>query len=182
MNINTYYRKDKNRRSIEYAIVVYLPKELDDIVIPFREKYDPDYNLIASHITVVFPFETKHPLDELSDVIKEEVKRIKPFEIELESIGDFYPNAPIIYWVVKDNKTINELYYNLYSKLNLPIPFKKYIPHVTIAKEISDHRVETVKDAIVSYLPNEKFFATSIDLITPLVSDRWASVRTFNIK
>ncbi len=76
---------------------------------------------------------------------------------------------------------LHDLYYKLYSDMSLPIPYKNYMPHVTIAREISNHRVVTIKDTVVSYLPNEKFIVSSIDLLTPLVNDRWVSVRTFNL-
>ena len=181
MNLDKYYEKIPERRNNSYAVVIYLPKTLDDIVAPFREKYDPLYNLIAAHITLVFPFESNQSLDDLSSSIKSAVEGLNSFEIELDSIGDFYPNAPVIYWDVNDCQILHDLYYRLYSKMSLPIPYKHFSPHVTIAREISDHRVVTVKDAIVSYLPNEKFVASSIDLLTPLVNERWVSVRTFNL-
>ena len=50
---------------------------------------------------------------------------------------------------------------------------------VTVAKEISQHRVMLVKDAIASYLSRERFEVDAIDLIAPLPERRWVSVRTF---
>lgn len=182
MNFDQIYDNYTNRRSNLYAIVIYLPKTLDDVVLPFREKYDPLYNLVAAHMSIVFPFNTQLPMDDLSYQIKSEVEKFDSFAVELDSIGDFYPKSPVIYWDVKKNNSINELYYKLHSSLGIAIPHKIFKPHVTIAREISNHRVVTVKDAIVSYLPSEKFQATAVDLLTPLVNDRWVSVRTFNLK
>ncbi len=169
-----------NRRKTEYAISIYLPFDLDQITYPFRKKYDPIYNQVASHITLVFPFFTEKSLDELSALVTSVMNAYKPIPIELESIGDFYPKTPVIYWVTKDNQLLRELYINLYSKLGIPIPHKNFVPHVTLAREISTHRVEHVKDAIASYLPKESFEATSIDLVTPLANFKWVSVRTFS--
>ena len=181
MNLDNYYDKVPERRRNSYAVVIYLPKTLDDIVAPFREKYDPLYNLVAAHITLVFPFESNLSLDNLSTSIKSAVEGLNSFEIELESIGDFYPTSPVIYWDIKECQMLHDLYYKLYSDMSLPIPYKNYMPHVTIAREISNHRVVTIKDTVVSYLPNEKFIVSSIDLLTPLVNDRWVSLRTFNL-
>ena len=58
-----------NRRKTEYAIVTYLPVNLDEAVYSFRKKYDPIYNQIASHITLVFSFVTDKSIDELSSII-----------------------------------------------------------------------------------------------------------------
>lgn len=170
-----------NRRKTEYAIITYLPIELDQQAHPFREKYDPIYNEIASHITLVFPFLTDKTLDELSSSINSVISEFKPISVEMNSVADFYPESPVIYWAVNENLHLRELYINLYAKLGIPIPHKNFIPHATIAREISTHRVETVKDDIASYLPNETFQAQAIDLVTPLANFRWVSVRTFSL-
>jgi 2'-5' RNA ligase len=174
-----FYSQDLRESHTRYAVVVFLPQHLDEIIAPLRERYDPIYNLVASHITLVFPFESDRPLDELTGLIRAETARHEVIPVELESIGDFYPHSPIIYWRVRKNEALNELYYRLYSCLGLPLPYKQYQPHVTVAREISNHRVMLVKDKIVSYLPHERFIADKVDLITPLSGNRWVSVRTF---
>ena len=62
------------------------------------------------------------------------------------------------------------------------MPCKSYQPHVTVAREISDHRVMLVKEKIVPYLPNESFVATAVDLVAPVAGQNWVSVRTFPLK
>jgi hypothetical protein len=52
---------------------------------------------------------------------------------------------------------------------------------VTVAKEISDHRVVLVKEKIVPYLGEESFEAETIDLIAPTANKQWVSVRTFTL-
>jgi len=174
-----YQNEFKERRHNKYAIIIYLPPALDNIIAPLRQQFDPVYNLIASHITLVFPFETIRPLEELTKLVKTETEQQKSFLVDLEEIGDFYPQSPVIYWDVQKNDKLYELYYRLYSRLDLPIPFKLYHPHVTVAREISNYRVIIVKEKIVSYLSHEKFYVRSIDLVTSLSDERWVSVRTF---
>ena len=171
-----------DRRRTRYAVVAFLPRTLSEIVAPFREKFDPDYGLVAPHITVVFPFETKQPLEEVADQIKAETQDQQVIPVHLDSIGDFYPKAPVIYWSVRKNSQLTELYFRLYSRLGMAIPYKQFIPHVTVAKEISPHRLIIVKEQIASYLAREKFQAGSVDLLTPLVDGKWVSVRTFPFK
>lgn len=143
-----------------------------------RELYDPDCNAIPSHVTVVFELRTARPLEELARSIASQVAGVGSIKIELSSIGDFYPAAPIIYWGVKPNPALGALYKTLYAHLDIPIPHKQYIPHVTVAKEISPHRVMLVKERIVPYLPDESFMAETVDLVSP-VAGHWVSVRTF---
>jgi len=179
--LDSRYRSDHltERRHGEYAVVIYLPRDLDATIAKLREKYDPDYNLISSHITLVFPFESQMPIDELTALLKSEIDQVAPITLHLGSIGDFYPRAPVIYWSVDSNEELTSLYYRLYTRLDLPLVFKDWVPHVTVAKEISQHRVMLVKDAIASYLSRERFEVEAIDLIAPLPERRWVSVRTF---
>ncbi|HKK20644.1 MAG TPA: 2'-5' RNA ligase family protein [candidate division Zixibacteria bacterium] len=171
----------RERRHQQYAMIIFLPQPLDAVIAPLRARFDPIYNLVSSHITVVFPFETMMPIEEIASTVGAEIQKQPRIHIELDSIGDFYPKSPIIYWKIKKNNELCELYYRLYARLGVPIPHKIYEPHVTVAREISDHRVMIVKEKIVSYLPNEKFRAGSIDLVTPLVNEKWVSVRTFSL-
>jgi 2'-5' RNA ligase len=167
-----------DRRLNRYAVIIFLPQHLEEVVAPIREKYDPAYNLVNAHVTLVFPFETNKPLDELVGAVRSVADRVQPITVELDSIGDFYPKSPMIYWSIRKNDGLGELYYSLYARLDLPLVHKQYVPHVTIAREISDFRLVLVKDKIASYLPREKFLATAVDLVTPLAGQRWVSVRT----
>ena len=171
-----------DRRKKKYAVVVFLPHNLSGTIAPLREQYDPLYYLVAPHITVVFPFETNRPLDELTSLLKAETDKRMSFMIQLDTVGDFYPDSPIVYWNVKPNAQLSELYYRLHASLGLPILYKHYTPHVTIAREISHHRVIIVKEKIAAYIADEKFYAGSIDLIAPLVDEKWVSVRTCPFK
>jgi 2'-5' RNA ligase len=172
---------EKERRHVQYALVLFLPAVLDDLITPIREKYDPVYNQMPAHIPLVFPFETTRSLDDLASIITDEVQSHRVITVEMGSIGDFYPGSPVIYWSAKPNVTLTELYYSLHSRLEIPIPFKKFKPHVVMAREVSDHRLVFVKEAIVSSLSPEKFTADTVDLVTPLIDNKWVSVRTFSL-
>jgi 2'-5' RNA ligase len=176
----TYHLRgdDTNR----YAVVVLLPDPLDRIIAPLRERYDPDYSIIGAHITVVFPFESNRPIEDISDRIRSVTDALAPFQVQLTSIGDFYPEIPVIYWGVKKNAGIDELYKGLYTGLDLALPHKQFCPHVTVAREISAHRVVLVKEAVVPYLPDETLPVAAIDLVSPTASGNWVSIRTFNLQ
>lgn len=174
------YEPFNRRHSQEYAVVILLPADLDALVAPHRERYDPSYHKIGAHISLVFPFSTPLSLDELARVVAQEVQKVGPVHVRLSSIADFYPHFPIIYWEVKNDPAFNTLYKSLYARLDLPLPHKQFTPHVTVAREISAHRVLLVKERIVPYLPDEEFMARAIDLVS-MISGHWISVRTFSL-
>ena len=172
----------QDRRSRQYAVVLFLPEFLSSMIAGLREKYDPDYSIVDPHITLVFPFDSDLQVDEIAAAIWGVTDRQAPFEVILDDLGDFYPTAPIIFWRVRVNTILNSLYLNLTKGLRLDLPFKDYVPHVTVAREISDFRVMMVKENICSYISGEKFAVEAIDLITPLTDNRWVSVRTFPLR
>ncbi|MCP4685098.1 MAG: 2'-5' RNA ligase family protein [bacterium] len=165
----------------EYAVVILVPSQLERYVAPLRERFDPDYNLVAAHISLVFPFSTLMPVEDLSSIVAEEVTDLGPLRLRMGSIGDFYPRAPVIYWEVKQCDELNHLHKRLYARLDLPVPHREFVPHLTVAKEISTHRLVLVKDQIAAYLPDESFEVKAVDLIAPVAGHHWVSVRTFPI-
>ncbi len=179
--MDNYYHNPNliNRRHNQYAVVLFLPSELDAVVSPLRAKYDPDFTLIESHVTVVFPFHSDAPLEEICDLISRETKTHPSIDIELDSMGDFYPISPVIYWAVRENAQLKGLNSRLYSRLGLSAAHDDFVPHVTIAREISPQRLMLVKEEIIPFVANEKFFAERIDLVAPLGDRRWVSIRKF---
>ncbi|MEW6050409.1 MAG: 2'-5' RNA ligase family protein [Candidatus Zixiibacteriota bacterium] len=175
------YNSDELDRRVtnKYAVVILLPEGLDEVIAPLRRQYDPDHSVIAAHVTVVFPFQCTRSLDDISRVIKPVTDRIGPFPLELSSIGDFYPGFPLIYWQVNRHPNLDELYKSLYTGLDLALPHKQFVPHVTVAREISPHRVVMVKERIVPYLPEESFRVTTLNLVSPVADRQWVSVRSF---
>lgn len=176
----SYSQDTLSQRTLNtYAIVIFLPPALDENVQRLRERYDPDFGIIRSHICIAFPFETGRGLDEIATVVSALVRQVDPFNIELGNVADFYPTSPIIYWEVKRCPELDYLYKNFYARLDLPLPYKAFCPHVTVGREISDHRVLLVKDKIASYLSAERFAPAALDLVAPISDGNWVSVRTF---
>jgi 2'-5' RNA ligase len=165
----------------EYAVVIFVPERVERFVVPLRERFDPDYDMVGAHITLAFPWESSRPASDFAGVIAEEVEQLGPLTIKLDSVGDFYPGTPIIYWRVVPNDALTRLHRRLHANLDLPLPFKNYIPHVSVGKEISPHRVVLVKDQIAAHLPSESFELSSVDLVSPVADQNWVSVRTFPV-
>jgi 2'-5' RNA ligase len=167
------------RRHNRYAVVVFLPGPLEETIAPLRERFDPIYSLVSPHLTLVFPFDSDRPLEDLVTAVQNETQEQPAIKVELSSIGDFYPKDPVIYWGVRDNEALADFHFRLHVRLGIALPHDKYTPHITVAREISFHRVHIVKDKIVNYLPDERFEAQTVDLITPIAGNKWVSVRSF---
>jgi 2'-5' RNA ligase len=178
------YRSEESpkKKPTDFGVAIFLPGYIETLVRPVREKYDPEYSLIAGNITLVSPFRTERALEEVSRTVASVVSGHKVLDIELEGIEDLYPEYPLIVWRLRSNPVIDRLYKRLYTSLDLALPYKHFYPHVTVAREISPHRLMLVKEKIYPYLPHESFQATAIDLVSPVAGDHWVSVRTFSLR
>lgn len=67
-----------------YRILVHYPKIDTKIIENFRKEYDFTYKVIKAHITIVFPCDEKVTKEEISDHIKNVLRKWKPFDITLE--------------------------------------------------------------------------------------------------
>lgn len=100
-----------------------------------RQQYDPLYQLIPPHITLVFPFESNILSKELNKHIKLAIAKLKPFPIHLQGITetqDFY----LFLNVKKGNDLIIELHDQLYTGILSSYLNREYSysPHLTVGK------------------------------------------------
>ena len=165
--------------SIRMAVVAFISNPLESIVTRLREKYDPDYAIIAPHISIVAPFGTNRSITEVADIVGNEISKQSILDIRFDTLEDYYPACPHICWGIEANEALTSLYLGLYTALDIPLPHKEFRPHLTIAQEISEHRLIFVKEKIAPYLPEESLTLEEIDLVAPLVRDNWVSARTF---
>ncbi|WP_297639210.1 2'-5' RNA ligase family protein [uncultured Clostridium sp.] len=131
-----------------------------------RDKYDPLAKLVRPHITLVFPFESKVSDKELSLHIKEVLKDIKRFELELNGFSkkeDKYGRYLFLN-VIKGIEEIKEIHEKLYAgSLKKFKGEEKYIPHMTVGKVASK---ELLDKAFISINDENEKFKTIIKKIS----------------
>ena len=66
------------------TIMIFPDFEQMEIIESIREKYDPLYQLVKTHITVVFPFDMDVSNEELSKILERRLAHVRPFAIKLE--------------------------------------------------------------------------------------------------
>lgn len=71
-----------------YCIVIYPTLKDNSKIQLLRKKYDPTFQLIQPHITLVFPFpETE--LEKIKKHINKILKNFKPFKVRLTGLETF---------------------------------------------------------------------------------------------
>lgn len=108
-----------------------------NIINDIRKKYDPLADLVLPHITLVFPFESELTNEELSLYMRESLKDIYPFKIELEGFSkkeDRYGNYLFLN-VVQGMDVIKNIHDILYKDRLKEFDLGyDYVPHMTVGK------------------------------------------------
>lgn len=119
------------------TIMIFPEFENINIINNIRKKYDPLTDLILPHITLVFPFESYITNEELSIYLKECLRDVKPFILELNGFSkqeDRYGNYLFLN-VTSGIDTIKNIHDSLYKyKLKQFNQGNDYIPHMTVGK------------------------------------------------
>lgn len=106
-----------------------------NIINNIRKQYDRLANLVAPHITVVFPFKADISNEELIKDISFLLKRYSPFEVTFKGVT-LSPDNYVLLNCIKGNEKLIELHDELYKKI-MPNHLKKYIsyaPHITLGQ------------------------------------------------
>ena len=67
-----------------FSVVAFLPEPLDAVIAPLRQRFDPDYNVVRSRITIVAPFVANRPLVDITEIIREETGRLGNISLQLK--------------------------------------------------------------------------------------------------
>ena len=145
------------------AVVYFLNQDIKQIN-RFRQKYDPQWEMIPLHITIVYP---------LSDISEEQLivhmetltKEMKPFPIRLHGLMKSFDHC--LFLLIQEGKEeIMKLRKQLYSGILQPylkndIPFT---PHITIGY-FGDEKDELKKELYEKALSEAEEMHISISLI-----------------
>lgn len=131
-----------------------------DIINQIRLKYDPLYELVPPHITLVFPFESEMSNDTLRSILERKLEGVHSFPLCLQGIRkqeDKFGNY--LFLDVKEGKEQiamihNLLYANELHEFDLGYD---YVPHMTVGKLESS---EKLTDAYAEILEMKDTFIT----------------------
>lgn len=130
--------------------ILLIPKLKNiEFIETIRKKYDPLYNKVPPHITLVFPFETNIDNDV---IIKHIESSLKHFQIGQFSIDGFsYFEDGYVFWNVTEGKdTLVNMNKELYSGILTPFKHKtiQYNPHITIANCSDSTQLHQIKNEL----------------------------------
>lgn len=134
----------------ERTIMIFPQFSNQEIINEIRKKYDPLYNLVSPHITLVFPFKSSMSNVILSQRLEEGLKETVSFPLILQGTSrhkDTYGNY-IFLNIKKGSQEIVKIHNDLYLNIFGERYCQPFIPHMTIGNLDSVDRMEQAYDSI----------------------------------
>ncbi len=127
------------------AIHIFPEFNNSEILDNYRKKYDPLYNLINVHITLVFPFKSKLTDNDVNEHIRGVLLGVESFKISLHGFSkssDGYIFLNVIDGFEELVKLNDKLYSGILSNFrNKDI---EYSPHITIGKIEKEEELDSI--------------------------------------
>jgi 2'-5' RNA ligase len=129
------------KRQRVFGVVVLAPPELSRRVNRVRRLYDPNFSLIAPHVTVLPPRPLTLSRTEVVETVRRVALKTPPLRIGLDSVGTFEPVMPVIFLRLGRGRRLVSLIHRKLARgrLHSPEAFP-YVPHLTLGQNLDGAR------------------------------------------
>lgn len=127
---------------MEERSILIFPEFEDEKIQELRKQYDPLWEKIPPHITLVFPFASELTVSRLHHHIEKILKNFPPFTVTLSDLS-FEADGYIYLNVTEGAAEIRQLHDQLYQGILMSFlhPTLSYIPHVTVGRYLEEREV-----------------------------------------
>ena len=168
--------------TMKYGIVAFPSKKLQDLANTYRKRYDSHYSKITPHITLKESFEADDTeISHISQTISSIAQNTSPFTIHASRISSFFPTTYVIYFKIEPNDAINKLHQVIQEKVNIGKPKHVFIPHITIAQDLTETEHDDIFGQLRMVGVNERDTIDRIHLVYQLDDGSWTAYETFRL-
>lgn len=123
---------------VKRCIMIFPKFDNMEVIDELRREFDPLYEHVPPHITLVFPFDSDISTLDLKEHLVKSVKGLRPFHLQMQGIGRGVGNYLFLN-VVQGQTEIKELQKRLYRGIIEPylpdfLDLEQYIPHLTLGR------------------------------------------------
>lgn len=167
---------------MKFGIVAFPSKKLQDLANMYRKRYDSHYSKITPHITLKEAFEVEESdIRTISQTIESIAKRFGPLHIKASKIGSFFPTTNVIYSKIEPTVELQQLRDALYEEIKIGKPRHVFIPHITIAQDITESEHDDIYPQLKMIGINEEDFIDRIHLVYQLEDGSWTTFETYKL-
>lgn len=132
-----------------------------------RKKYDPAYEEIWPHLTLVYPFQ-KINEEEIHNRIKKIIRNFKPFNVSFKNLEKSAKGNYLYLLPKKGKKKILKLHKKLHTgplenHSNPDMP--EYIPHITVGVFDTEQELDEAINSLKRKKPKFEFFLDRLHLL-----------------
>ncbi len=166
---------------MNYGIVIFPSKEIQDRANNLRKRYDSHYFFIPPHITLKDSFECEN-IEEAAKFIDEVTNRIPPFTLKVNKTKTFLPTSPVVYFGLEENADIDKLHNEINSNMLKHDKQFNFIPHITIAQELPEQELHDIYNRLRMKDFTTSFLVDRIHLLYQIESGSWTNYQTFLLR
>ena len=167
---------------MKFGVVIFPSKKLQDFANSYRKRYDPHYDLITPHLTLLNAFEaTEEETREFAEKLKQIARNSKSFRLKTSKVSSFYPVNNVIYLKVEPVEELIELH----AKINKEFEEQKseyaFVPHITIGQKLSNDEHSDVYGALRMTKIDHEETIDRFHLLYQLDNGSWTVYETFRL-
>lgn len=167
---------------MNYGIVVFPSKKLQDLANTYRKRYDPHYALITPHITFKDTFHADDTqITEVTRKLHDIASKFVPLEIHASRISSFYPTTNTIYFRIEPTTQLANLQTTIQESLTIGSSKHVFAPHITIAQKLSDSEHDDIYGQLRMTGVDEQDVIDRIHLLYQLEDGSWTTYETFKL-
>lgn len=168
---------------MNYGIVIFPSKSLQDKANAYRKRYDPHYALITPHLTLKNVFTTDDSgIKDIADKLRQIAKQYDPFNMKVYKISSFQPVNNVIYFKVEPNPELEGLHKAMHSaEFNEQEPEFAFVPHITVAQNLSDDEHSDVFGSLRMLGIDHEETVDRFHLLYQLENGSWTVYETFRL-
>ncbi len=168
---------------MNYGIVIFPSKKLQDLANSYRKRYDPHYALIPPHLTLKNVFTADdNEIQKIAESLSKIATKYAPFKLRTYKVSSFQPVNNVIYLKVDPTPELEGLHQDLHSAEFLnDEPEYAFVPHITIAQRLSNDEHSDVFGSLRMMGVEHEETVDRFHLLYQLENGSWTVYETFRL-
>lgn len=166
---------------MKYGIVIFPSKKLQDLANSYRKRYDPHYALIPPHLTLKQAFDSDMDVQTITSKLEEVAGQHEPFNLNIQKVSSFQPLNNTIYMKANPVPELEKLSGALYETLPGDKPEHPFVPHITIAQDLSNDEHSDVYGQLRMLGVEHEETINRFHLVYQLENGSWTVFETFRL-
>ncbi|WP_064092291.1 YjcG family protein [Rossellomorea aquimaris] len=168
---------------MNYGIVIFPSKKLQDKANSYRKRYDPHYALIPPHLTLKNVFSADDvQIKDIADKLTNIAKKYDPFNLKVYKVSSFQPVNNVIYFKVESTTELEGLHHDMHHQNFMgDEPEYAFVPHITIAQKLSNDEHSDIFGSLTMMGVNHEETIDRFHLLYQLENGSWTVYETFRL-